>query len=480
MSYNAENKSPILWIGGGALAYLSLGPLGAAGIAAMWWSRHCNAIAEANGWLEPSLDRPALPPPVAEFPQLPAPAIAPATRLGALDVPNVTVNASPEIHNHLTPPSPQPSPRTASPAQADRQTIAPDLSLYVDPKERMAVLLKAMAAAGFPLGRLLKHPFVWCYGRSQSGKTTIAMLLSLARIAMGNRIEYLSTDEDVEPLAWAAIALGEVPYAQGLTRIAELLNQATKGSLAGQGWVLDEMLAAAGQYGIDLKPLLTAVLMKGSKAKGLVIGISQADTSSAHGLKGIDAAWREERISIEAIPTEDDLGERSPSGRYVVTQGNDGELWALPEWMLTDLNQYGSPCPVVWMLAQFPELRGAVQPGSAFGSGPVQPGFSGSAFGSALNPGSEAVQALNQREPGTFGDWEPGPEPVLNRAEPPLNQAEPGTLPLNLNREEAIARIDELRGLGLNQTQILAALWGVKKGGSKAYAEALEAYRDLA
>ncbi|NJM56324.1 MAG: ATP-binding protein [Synechococcales cyanobacterium RU_4_20] len=521
MNYSTENKSPVLWIGGGVLAYLSLGPIALAGVGLMYFGRHCKTVCDRNGWTDDHLLNEARP-----VPQL-AP-VGEQTRLMAVDVdavevdageypqsfeaPSVTVNAPTEIHNYIPGAErDRPHPKTAAPPQADRQTEAPDLSLYPDPKERMTVLLKALARSGFPLGKLLKHPFVWCYGRSQSGKTTIAMMLSAARIAMGSRIEYLSTDEDVEPLAWCAVSLGDAHYSSGVERVTSIMNRATKGSLAGNGWVFDEMLAAAGQYKIDITGLLTAVLMKGSKTKGLVIGISQADTSSAHGLKGIDAAWREERISIEAIPTEDELGERSPSGRYLVTRGSESEEWAIPEWMLAELNQYLSPCPVVWMLKHFPELRGSVQPLNR-GSGAVQPlnprelgtfsgsdtpdsavqrfrsgsesvqaRLSGSDFGSDLNHGSEAVQPLNPRELGTFGDLNlPGSE-VQNHAEPPLNRPEPPSFytNLNLNRDEAKTHIEALQDAGMNQQQIILALWSAKKGGSKSYADAVEQFKEL-
>jgi hypothetical protein len=116
------------------------------------------------------------------------------------------------------------------------------------------------------------------------------------------------------------------------------------------------MFAAYGTYELELNPLLNAALMKLAKTCGTLIGISQVDTSGAHGLKNIDASWRSERVSIQAIHEEDELGDRSPTSRYIVTRGDESFEWSIPEWMLTELNEWGHPDPVVWLLNRFPEL----------------------------------------------------------------------------------------------------------------------------
>jgi hypothetical protein len=274
--------------------------------------------------------------------------------------PHITVNSSPVIN--IGPAGRRlPQAKTIAPPQADRRTTAPDLSLYPSPDDRMGVLLQAMAESGCPIGRLLNHPFVWCYGRSQSGKTTIAMLLSAARIAMGHKVTYTSADRDVELLNWATLHLGPRAYAESLEQTSDKIRAAGKGQLKGVGHVFDELLSAHGNLQLDLNPLLSATLEKGAKTKTTLIGISQSDTSSAHGLVGLDTAWREERASIQAIHTTDARGERSPTGRYTVNIEGDPEEWAIPEWMLGRFNQYGQPCPIVWVMEQFPELVGRVE-----------------------------------------------------------------------------------------------------------------------
>jgi hypothetical protein len=50
--------------------------------------------------------------------------------------------------------------------------------------------------------------------------------------------------------------------------------------------------------------------------------------------------------------------------------------------------------------------------------------------------------------------------------------------PLNLTKEQAIALVQALNP-ELNQTQIIERLWQVKKGGSAAWKEAREQFREL-
>ncbi|MBD2054592.1 hypothetical protein H6F88_00855 [Oculatella sp. FACHB-28] len=268
---------------------------------------------------------------------------------------NLALNPEINVHNHLGRYG-SAAPKTASPAQAYRQTDAPDLTIYSDVRERMKALLKAMAQSGCPLGTLLNQPFCWFWGNSQSGKTTLATLLAIARMGMGHAIGYFSTDSDVAPLHWARMEDSPEGYSFALDDVARRISTAPKGSLKGEGWVFDEMFAAYGTYELELNPLLNAALMKLAKTCGTLIGISQVDTSGAHGLKNIDAAWRSERVSIQAIHEEDELGDRSPTGRYIVTRGDDSFEWSIPEWMLTELNEWGHTDPVVWLLNRFPEL----------------------------------------------------------------------------------------------------------------------------
>jgi hypothetical protein len=180
------------------------------------------------------------------------------------------------------------------------------------------------------------------------------------RIAMGQRIEYASADK-VAPLPWSSCAIGPMPYADKLESSSAKLLTADEDELIGWGVVFDEMLRAHKHYDLDLNDFLHSILAKGSKVGATVIGISQVDTSSAHGFTGADAQWREERVLVQAIHSKDAKGRRSPTGRYRVTDDGETVEWTLPEWMLTDLNSRGNPCPVQWMLNRFPELQARPQ-----------------------------------------------------------------------------------------------------------------------
>ncbi|MBE9178633.1 ATP-binding protein [Oculatella sp. LEGE 06141] len=248
-------------------------------------------------------------------------------------------------------------PANDEPDDSDEQrSMEPDLS-NPDPRARMVDLLTVLGRDGFPLGSLIHHPFVWFYGASQSGKTTAALMLAIARLALDHQVGYFSTDDDYpKRIAWSEVASNFRAYSQGVDRMTRAIESASKHSLKHQSVIFDEMLAAASQYEIDLQKLLTAVLMKGPKSGIGFIGISQNDTSGAHGLKGMDATWRSGRVGIFAVHTEDEMGERSPTGKYLIDRNGREDRWELPSWILTETNEYGHPDPVVWMLTRFPEL----------------------------------------------------------------------------------------------------------------------------
>ena len=281
------------------------------------------------------------------------------TRLTAVEVPSapaVSVSVPVDIHNHLGAAT-RPATKTANPPQSDRRIEPPDLALYPDPQQRLQVWLKACSQSGFPVGQLMQQPFVWCWGRSQSGKTTIALLLAIARMVSGRAVSYFTTDNDYpKQVSWGRVEDSPEGYSVALDEVRSTISSAGKGQLKPCSWIFDEVLAAAAEHQINIQPLLTCVLMKGAKTGGGIVAISQADTSSAHGLKGLDAAWRCERVSIEAIHSEDELGNRHPTGRYLVANGDNSEEWHTPEWMLTELNDWGHPDPVVWLLNRFPEV----------------------------------------------------------------------------------------------------------------------------
>jgi hypothetical protein len=402
-----------------------------------------------------------------------------------------TVQIPLSIHNHIGGKASQAQSKTASPPQSERRTIAPDLAAYPDVQQRLQVLLKAMTESGFPIESLTYSPFVWCFGLSQSGKTTFAMLLSLIRIAGGARIGYASADNAVA-LPWTSYSVGPRPYAHALEACTDTILNADDDSLAGWGYVFDEMLRAYQQYEIPLNDLLNAVLAKGAKTGAGIIGISQNDTSSAHGFVGADTQWRSERVLVHAIHTKNAKGKRSPTGRYGVTDDGVTTEFTIPEWMLTRLNDRGHPCPVAWFMEQFPELQARSNP-PPNPSAPA-PSWASPRPVSAVSAvsGSEALpkrvsnpfQIVKRRETGTS---EPQGFAVSDFISPFQNPEtpvkDPDQVPLygemKLKREDAIQLIQRLRSNGLSQTLIVQTLWGVTPGGTKGYVEAHAQYKEL-
>ncbi|MBW4520995.1 MAG: hypothetical protein KME16_14990 [Scytolyngbya sp. HA4215-MV1] len=57
------------------------------------------------------------------------------------------------------------------------------------------------------------------------------------------------------------------------------------------------------------------------------------------------------------------MGEPHPTGQYLVTfPGEPTQKWTVPQWMLSDLNQFGQPDPVLWVLNRIPELKSGYEP----------------------------------------------------------------------------------------------------------------------
>jgi hypothetical protein len=401
------------------------------------------------------------------------------------------VNVPVNVHNYIGSKAGQGQSKTASPPQSERRTIAPDLAAYPDVQQRLQVLLKAMTESGFPIESLTYTPFVWCFGLSQSGKTTIAMLLSLIRIAGGARIDYASADKAVA-LPWASYSVGPGPYADALESCTDTILKADDDALIGWGCVFDEMLRAYQQYQIPLNDLLNAVLAKGAKTGAGIIGISQNDTSSAHGFVGADTQWRSERVLVHAIHTKDAKGKRSPTGRYKITDDGETTEWTIPEWMLTKLNDRGHPCPVAWFLEQFPELHPHSNPPpmpstpapSWASPRPVSAVSAVSGFGAFPKRVSDPFQTVKRRETGPselqdsaisdFISPFQNPETTVKQPDPPILYGE-----MKLKREDAVTLIQRLKENGLSQTLIVQTFWGVTAGGTKGYADALAQYKDL-
>jgi hypothetical protein len=271
---------------------------------------------------------------------------------------SVTVPVS--IHNHLGRERNGAVPKSAIPTPGQVQTEPPDLSLYPDPADRAMALMTAMGKSGMPIGSILKHPFIMAIGGSQSGKTSIATVLSVLRMATGCSCLYATVDDDVPPVKWSKLAAAPLRYVETMDDVADTISAAGKGALRGQSWVFDEVLRSSQEFGADITKLLIPSLTKGAKTGGLLIVLTHAKTVSAHNLKpGFSEAWERDRVAIEALRERDKFGEYSPKGEYLVTiPGEAPEVWRWPEWILTNLD------PVGWVLDAFPEFKGKALEGS--------------------------------------------------------------------------------------------------------------------
>ena len=106
-------------------------------------------------------------------------------------------------------------------------------------------ILNRLAKDGLPLITLLQRPLVVYCGPSQSGKSTLAHLVNVARVAMGLETHYLSPDEDAPSLPLNSTTLGNMELAQSKLRTwTDQVANGEKGSLD-KALVVDELFRIA-------------------------------------------------------------------------------------------------------------------------------------------------------------------------------------------------------------------------------------------
>lgn len=265
------------------------------------------------------------------------------------------------LFNPLKPKPAEPDASPALPTSAAPIADLPDSSAsaafnpaqYPDLQERAMALMEAMAKDGMPIGKILHHPFVMLVGGSQSGKTSVAAILSILRLAIGKQVAYATVDNDIPPIAWSELAATPEAYRDLMANTAERISNADKGSLAGHSWVFDELLRTAQEHKLNITQLLVPCLAKGAKTLSSVIVLTHAKTMSAHKIEtGFSESWQRDRVEIEAIRAADEFGTYAPTGRYTVSlPGEPSTEWKIPDWMLIQGD------PVGWVLGQFPELK---------------------------------------------------------------------------------------------------------------------------
>lgn len=361
-------------------------------------------------------------------------------------------------------------------------TGAPDLSSG-SLEDRINCLMDALERDGFPIVRLIDEPFLWSYGESQSGKTTIINLVNACRLGLGFKVSYASTDNDFPPLKWDKLAIGEQKYRDYLKTVVELASDAKKGELEGNSFTLDEIFQVAQILELDLNPLMTAAIAKANKSRGCYSFITQNDTLTGLKLEGVKDALETMRVFITAHAVRPQKrGRPRPSGSYTVQfPKRQPETWTLPAWILTDTNSYGEPDPVQWVLNRIPELRGK-DPNVRARLEKIflqDSSFTSETHFNLPKPPETGISDPISDQPETKGKFrnesQDGHFNVSNDAETVSKHF----TPQKLTRDQAIAFIQSMKQTGNSQTKIVEALWGVKPGGSKAYQDAIAEYKEL-
>jgi hypothetical protein len=324
-------------------------------------------------------------------------------------------------------------------AEASATDGAPDLSTGTL-EERIERVMDALERDGFPIVQLIDEPFLWSYGESQSGKTTIINLVNACRLGLGFKVSYASTDNDFPPLKWDILSIGEAKYKDYLGTVVELASEAKKGQLEGTAFTLDEIFQVAQILDLDLAPLMTAAIAKANKSRACYNFITQNDTLTGLKLEGVRDALENMRVFITAHAVRPQKrGRPHPSGSYTVQfPKRPPETWTLPGWILTDTNGYGEPDPVQWLLNRIPEL-------GVSHSAPVQPPPAGPRQTEVVEQPGQTQQQLENLLALEF-----------NINPPPTREPEPEEVALS-PQQRAITDYLRKRGEGLKPRDISRA-----------------------
>jgi len=246
-------------------------------------------------------------------------------------------------------------------------------------KERGELLLDCLTQSGCDLRRYLRRPTVAYGGKQRSGKTTLAMLnLILQKAIDGQKIYYVTTDDDIYPVAFDGYMTSADPdekqarvkLAAVYQRYIQLVTQAGVGDMNGQSWLLDEFTMSVSKLG-NLTELLWDLVLTGAAKRGARLGaIFHEKTAGANGVPPGKAElfksefaflWTDREENMQGDPN---IAPYFPSGKYTLLEfkGNQAnyseECLEIPDWLRFDTNPkwFNSPCPVRSLLRFFPEL----------------------------------------------------------------------------------------------------------------------------
>ena len=240
--------------------------------------------------------------------------------------------------------------------------------------QRADYLLKLLADYGCDLRNLIGRPTLAAGGLQRSGKTTLLLLTGILEKAKGNKLFYVTRDNDLYPISFDGYANGSAEEAiKALSVLNTTINAGSMGSLSGQTWVLDEFSTISGLLPKPKQAEFWGMALTGfAKQGGRVRFAVHHKTASANGLPpGQAETFKAEIKMLWTDRAELEDGTYQPSGQYELLQESNGyyresgQTFQIPQWLLTDTNPawHNAPCPVRSLLSFFPEFdtrKGAI------------------------------------------------------------------------------------------------------------------------
>ena len=257
----------------------------------------------------------------------------------------------------------------------NRKSQAPDIEdlLQLSAQKRAEELLNQLELSGCDLWSYINDPILVCQGTQQSGKSTLAVIISVLEAAFyEKRINYITSNGDIYPVAFAAIGDGPEYYLQ----LADYLKTLQKDQGGEDIWITDELSKQPYEATSAVwNQLLSDFIKTGDTVRLIAHGTSAADM----GLPKGRANQSKKEITILAAKRAVDVvgkkaarhlmkGGRYPSGQYQLQelQGDTlvdvpEERVQLPEWLQFETYTHPRtgeqiPCYVRSLLRYFPEL----------------------------------------------------------------------------------------------------------------------------
>jgi hypothetical protein len=381
-------------------------------------------------------------------------------------------------------------------------------------KERAIAILTRLNKDGFDVSRCIAEQITCICGNQRGGKGTLMAILAILCCAIdpATKIHYFTAGDDIYPFKCDRLVCrlnypdldgeqGDRKVAAELYKYLKQMDNGTQGSYQDIVLVIDEAVALSDYLSPDQKQWMIRFLLTRANKKGAQIfivlhGINLTSWVGTGNTSGLSSTFKTGATFIGCEATSKKINPlRSISvatGRYFISSPDDfskpmerGDLGVVPDWLKTEINPAtGQPDPARTLLNFFPELASGNQvtsPSVEYIRQRLESLLDSSAVEPSPDPDSSPVQ-----------DSEPlnrAPEPLNQRADDGCTDLEDGSqfssddgserfTPLNLTKEQALALIENLNP-ELNQTQIIERLWQVKKGGSAAWKEAREQFREL-